>query len=144
VRSGLLGRYGKKRAAGVAVDTLITKEEATTVGYPADFLYAFAKLERAIEELVRAGDIKERLSAASMLLMPIFPDDFPPGPIREEYASIHEALSWLPPEKGSGHGLRESTLDAMTEDEAGALAERLFSVYLNAADVRNRRLYGGG
>jgi len=114
------------------------------VRYPGDFLYSFAKLEQAVEELVRAGDIKERLGNASMVLAPIFLDDFPPGPLREEYASIREALIWVPPEEGSGKGLLESTLDAMTENEAGTLAERLFSVYLDASDVRGRWLYGGG
>lgn len=103
------------------------------MSYPGGFTYAFAKLEQAIEELVGAGDVKERLDTAGRTLAPIFPDDFP-EPLRTEYASIREALTWLPGEEGKGTA--ETTLDAMTEDEAGALARRLFSLYLDAAEAR--------
>ncbi len=60
-------------------------------------------------------------------------EDFP-APLREEYASIREAMTWLPGEVDKGTA--ETTLEAMTEDEAGVLAQRLFSLYLSAADVR--------
>ena len=106
---------------------------------PVGFTNAFGKLEQAIEELVGAGDVKERLEAATMKLSPIFPEDFPAGHLRDEYADIRQALTWLPPEEGSGQGLRESTLEAMTEEEAGALAKSLFSLYKSAAEA----VYGG-
>jgi hypothetical protein len=105
------------------------------VAWPGGFTYAFAKLGQAIEELVGAGDIKDRLGTATMTLAPIFPDDFPEGHLRDEYASIREALTWVPPEEGSRQGLLGTTLDAMTEEEAGALAERLLSLYLDAGDT---------
>jgi hypothetical protein len=103
------------------------------MGHPGGFTYAFGKLEQAIEELVGTGAIEERLDTAGKTLAPIFPDDFP-EPLRAEYASIREALTWLPGDET--RGTAETTLDAMTEDEAGALARRLFSLYLDAADVR--------
>jgi hypothetical protein len=108
------------------------------VADPVGFTNAFGRLEQAIGELVGAGDVKERLKVATTL-MPIFPDDFPAGHLRDEYADIRQALSWLPPEEGSGQGLHESTLEAMTEEEAGALAKSLFSVYTSAAEA----VYGG-
>src|SRR5215217_7615211 len=89
-------------------------ERTVSVADPVGFTYAFGKLEQAIEELVGAGEVKERLTLATMTLVPIFPDDFPAGHLRDEYADIRQALSWLPPEEGSEQGLLESTLEAMT------------------------------
>jgi hypothetical protein len=109
------------------------------VADPVGFIYAFGKLAQAIEELVGAGDVKERLKVATMMLVPIFPDDFPAGHLRDEYAVIRQALTWLPPEEGSGQGLLESTLEAMTEGQAETLAKSLFSLYTSAADA----VYGG-
>jgi hypothetical protein len=110
-----------------------------SVADPVGFTYAFGKLEQAIEELVGAGEVKERLTLATMTLLPIFPDDFPAGHLRDEYADIRQALSWLPPEEESEHGLLESTLEAMTEEEAGDLAKSLFTLYTSAAEA----VYGG-
>jgi hypothetical protein len=108
------------------------------VADPVGFTNAFGKLEEAIGELVGAGDIKERLEIATTTLVLIFPDDFPAGHLRDEYADIRQALTWLPSE-GSGQGLLESTLEAMTEEEAGELAKSLFSLYTSAAEA----VYGG-
>ena len=106
---------------------------------PVGFTNAFGKLEQAIRELVGAGDVKERLEVATMTLAPIFPDDFPAGHLRDEYADIRQALTWLPSQEGSGQGLAESTLEAMTEEEAGALAKSLFSLYTDAAEALHGR-----
>jgi hypothetical protein len=106
------------------------------VAGPGGFTYAFAKLEQAIEHLVGAGDIKTRMEAAAMVLAPIFPDDFPEGRMRDEYASIREALTWVSPEEGSTHGLLGSTLEVMAEEEAASLAKRLFFLYLDAVESR--------
>jgi hypothetical protein len=114
-------------------------EGTVRVADPVGFTSAFGKLEQAIEELVGAGDIKERLEAATITLAPIFPDDFPAGHLRDEYADIRQALTWLPPEEGSGQELAESTLEAMTEEEAGTLAKSLYSLYTSAAEA----VYGG-
>jgi len=48
-------------------------------------------------------------------------------------------LEGIAPEEGSGQGLLSSNLEAMTEEEAGALAKSLFSVYTSAAEA----VYGG-
>ncbi len=104
-----------------------------------DFSFAFAKLEEAVEQLVGQDDIKERLSGATITMAPIFPDDFPAGRLRDEYTSIREALTWLPPEEGSDQGLLGATIDAMTEEEAARLARRLFTLYSDAAEVRHSR-----
>jgi hypothetical protein len=109
------------------------------VADPVGFTYAFGRLEQAVEELVGAGGVKERLEAATITLAPIFPDEFPAGHLRDEYADIRQALTWLPPEEGSGQGLAESTLEAMTEEEAGTLAKSLFSLYTSAAEALHER-----
>jgi hypothetical protein len=108
------------------------------VADPVGFTNAFGKLEQAIRELVGAGDVKERLEIAATTLVLIFPDDFPAGHLRDEYADIRQALARPPPE-GSGQGLLESTLEGMTEEEAGELAKSLFSLYTSAAEA----VYGG-
>jgi hypothetical protein len=71
-------------------------------------------------------------NTAGKTLAPIVPDDFP-EPLRAEYASILEALTWLPGDES--RGIAETTLDAMTEEEAGALARRVFALYSGAVDV---------
>jgi hypothetical protein len=75
-------------------------EGTVSVADPVGFTSAFGKLEQAIGELVGAGDVKERLKIATMTLVPIFPDDFPAGHLRDEYADIRQALTWLPPGGG--------------------------------------------
>jgi hypothetical protein len=105
------------------------------VADPVGFTNAFGKLEQAIGELVGAGDIKERLKVATMALLLIFPDDFPAGHLRDEYADIRQALAWPSPEEGSEQGLLESTLEAMTEEEAGELAKSIFSLYTSVAEA---------
>jgi hypothetical protein len=114
-------------------------ERTERVADPLGFTSAFGKLEQAIEELVGAGGVKERLEAATITLSPIFPDDFPAGHLRDEYADIRQALTWLPPEEGSGQGLAESNLEAMTEEEAETLAKSLFSLYTSAAEALHER-----
>jgi hypothetical protein len=79
-------------------------ERTVAVADPGGFIYAFGKLEQAIEELVGAGDVKERLEVAAMTLAPIFADDFPAGHLRDEYADIRQALTWLPRRRGAGRG----------------------------------------
>jgi hypothetical protein len=113
-----------------------------TVADPAGFIYAFGKLRQAVEELVGAGDVKDRLGVATLTLAPIFPEDFPAGHLRDEYADIRQTLTRLPPEEGSGKGVLESTLEAMTEEEAGDLAKSLFSLYTSAAEAVYERLHG--
>jgi hypothetical protein len=114
-------------------------EGTVRVADPVGFTSAFGKLEQAIEELVGAGGVKERLEAATITLAPIFPEDFPAGHLRDEYADIRQALTWLPPEEGSGQGLAESNLEAMTEEEAETLAKSLFSLYTSAAEALHER-----
>jgi hypothetical protein len=79
-------------------------ERAVSVADPVGFIYAFGKLEQAIAELVGAGDVKERLKVATMTLVPIFPDDFPAGHLRDEYADIRQALARPPRRRGAGKG----------------------------------------
>ena len=63
---------------------------------PVGFTSAFGKLEQAIRELVGVGDVKERLKVATKALVLIFPDDFPAGHLRDEYADIRQAAPSAP------------------------------------------------
>ena len=48
-------------------------------------------------------------NTAGKTLAPIVPDDFP-EPLRAEYASILEALTWLPGDEAGGSPKPHSTL----------------------------------
>ena len=106
---------------------------------PIGFTNAFGKLEQAIEELVGAGDVKERLESATITLVLILRDDFPAGHLRDEYADIRQAWTWPPLEEGSGQGLAESALEAMTGEEAGTRGEESLFLCMSVAEA----VYGG-
>jgi hypothetical protein len=91
---------------------------------PRDFTYAFGKLETAVEELVGEGAIRGRLFAARRHFGITQPEDFPEH-LRDEHSQLIQALTPNP------HDLRPK--------QAGALAERLFSFYTDAAEAYYRR-----
>jgi hypothetical protein len=87
------------------------------------FTYAYARLERAVEELVSSADIRSRLDAATKTLTPVFAEDFP-GERGGEFKEIYESLNWLP---------GDASLEAMNDKEAENLARRLLSLYIAAS-----------
>jgi hypothetical protein len=90
--------------------------------------YALEKLYLAICTLVGSRDVRERLVIAYIShLHPLTPNDFP-GDLAEAYRGIREALSWLPPEY-EGQGRLQATINAMTQEEAELLAQRLVTLY---------------
>ena len=128
----------RHRLAPVHTTTVLARVSSTVYAgplmrKPTGFTYALEKLERAVEELVRAGEIRDRLFAAAMAFAPVFPEDFPDN-LREDYMRIREALTAAPPEGGAGQGTVQATIGAMGAEEAGALSKKIFSLYKNAVD----------
>ena len=99
-----------------------------------DPAYALGKLGWALFELVGPGEMKERLLAAGIVLVPVHPRDFPEH-LREEYTRLRRSLTWLPTEKPD-HGTLHSTIEAMSMEEAKDTAQQILQLY-----VRMRELY---
>jgi hypothetical protein len=96
-----------------------------------------AKLASAVDELQGSGYVRERLYNACMKgLAVLFPDDFPDD-LRGEYEQILEALSWLPPEGETDAGMVETSINAMSTEEAKSLVRRISAFYTRA----NNALY---
>ncbi len=99
--------------------------------------YAVAKLGAAVDELKGSGDVRGKLFRATMTgLARLFPDDFPDD-LRGEYEEIREAISWLPT-GGGPSGKVGTTIHAMSEEEASAVADRIIALYWQAG----RALHG--
>jgi hypothetical protein len=92
-------------------------------GYPKRFIYAFARIEQAVQELAGKGTIEDRVHAAAKALAPIAPRDLP-EPLRAEFAVITE-------------GLADPARVSPDEEGAVDLAKRIFALYLNAVDCRH-------
>ena len=91
--------------------------------------YAVSKLGDAVDELDQEQyDIRTRLLNACMRgLARLLPNDFP-GDLRGEYEQITEDLTWVPG-GGPNEGNIEATLNAMTYEEAHAVAEKIRRLY---------------
>ncbi len=96
------------------------------------YLYAQEKLGQALGELIKAGDIKDRLYKSYKWFLPLSPRQLPED-LREEFNQLKQALSWLPPEY-EGQGSAVATINRMTEEEAEGLAAKIFEVYLRMQD----------
>jgi len=79
--------------------------------------YAREMLGLAADKFVGPGSIKERLLLAARTLSAISADDFPPD-LRPRFKEIHSALI-------RRRRKIEKTVDAMTEEEASAVAKRI-------------------
>ena len=93
------------------------------------------KLAQAVGELIKAGDIRVRLYKAFRRFLPLFTRDDLPEDLRAELVELKRDLSRLPPEF-EDQGTAVVTIESMTEQEAQALATRIFELYLRLQ--RNR------
>ena len=93
-----------------------------------DLRYAREKLGDAVEELVGAPYINQRLLTAYMRLGPLQPGQLPDD-LQEEFSRVKQALSFVPVGK-VGERTLTSTLDSMSDEEAEALARTIFELFL--------------
>ena len=86
------------------------------------------KLAQAVGELIKAGDIRVRLYKAFRRFLPLFTRDLPED-LQAELVELKRDLSRLPPEF-EDQGTAVVTIESMTEQEAQALATRIFELHL--------------
>jgi hypothetical protein len=79
------------------------------------------------------GDIRDRLFSA-FLTIGVFKVEELPDDIQNDYRQTMEDLSWLPAE--GDEGKVRATLNEMSDDEATALAERIFRMFVRGAESR--------
>jgi hypothetical protein len=87
------------------------------------------KLAQAVGELIKAGDIRVRLYKAFRRFLPLFTRDDLPEDLQAELVELKRDLSRLPPEF-EDQGTAVVTIESMTEQEAQALATRIFELHL--------------
>ena len=103
--------------------------------HPYRYHYPIEKLYGAMDSLVGSEDIRIRMRNAAINLVILKPDDFPPE-CQDEWVSILQALTWLPPEE-EGQGTIEATTKTMDEEEAVNLARRIVSLSYRLAVLEN-------
>jgi hypothetical protein len=96
-------------------------------------LSMYERLRVAVESLVGVGDIRDRLFGA-FLTIGVFKVEELPDDIQNDYRQTMEDLSWLPAE--GDEGKVRATLNEMSDDEATALAERIFRMFVRGAESR--------
>jgi hypothetical protein len=86
--------------------------------------YAREKLWQAIETLVGAGPVQERLTFAADFLLRLMPDKHLPSEHRVEFEEIKAALTSTPLSSTTGWTPRP-----ITDAEGTQLAQRILSLY---------------
>jgi hypothetical protein len=89
------------------------------------YAYVCEKFAVALEEIAAGeGPVKMRLHNAYISSLSRLSDDDLPEELREEFSSIYESASWLPPEAPE-EGMMASTARHMSDEEARELCRRL-------------------
>jgi len=95
--------------------------------------YAIEKLFLAVSSLVGTGSVREGLAEAYLQhLSPVSVRDFPEE-LKEEYRAMITALSSVPVEY-EWQGTLRSTINAMSNEEAVLLAQRLVCLFYDLVD----------
>ena len=90
--------------------------------------YVQEKLAQAVGELNKAGDIRVRLYKVFKCFLPLFTRDLPED-LQAELVELKRDLSRLPTEY-EDQATAVVTIESMTDQEAQALATRIFELYL--------------
>lgn len=98
--------------------------------------YAREKLGQAVDALEEAGPIQERLWRAWLEGLHVVNPEYLSGDLKVEFEWIRETFSWLPPDPSEADPSGEewpgtviTTLRAMSDEEAEALAARIRRLY---------------
>lgn len=97
------------------------KYEEVDLASPVDPHNARERLSIALETLVGAGPIKERLRLAAVTLVSLETEDFAQGEARGRYTTIRADLM--------AEGNADATIDAMTVEQAEDLTGRLVQLF---------------
>jgi hypothetical protein len=89
------------------------------------YAYVCEKFAVALDEIAAGeGPVKMRLHNAYISSLSHLSEDDLPEELREEFSSIYEVASWLPPEEPE-EGMMASTARHMSDEEARELCRRL-------------------
>jgi hypothetical protein len=107
-----------------------------------DIRYAWEKLFRAVESLASGtGSIQDRLyNTCVSHLGGLRPDIFPQE-IRDEFEDLWEIVTKIQP-LHSDQGSLKTTIEALSEDRARKLAERLVSMFSRVAQQYGAEIAG--
>jgi hypothetical protein len=107
---------------------------------PNDYdLYAREKLGQAMDALEGTGPIKQRLYRAWNDGLHVVQPEMLSDGLRKEFQALREAFTWVAPDpetvKGEWPGTVVSTLRAMSDEEARALAAKIERLYTGAGGI---------
>jgi len=97
------------------------KYEEVDFADPVDPRNARERLTLALETLVGAGPIKERLRLAAVTLVALQTEDFTPGEARGRYTTIRADLT--------AEGTADATINAMSVEEAEDITGRIVQLF---------------
>ncbi len=91
-----------------------------------DFSYGKQKFYEAVDSLVGAGSLQDRLSFAAVALLTLrsHTEDYLPEDLHERFDALVKALTTVPLSSASGYTARP-----LTDDDGRALAHEIFSIY---------------
>lgn len=127
-----MNTYGREQTITLALNERGKYEEVDRAS-PVDPHNARERLSLAMETLVGAGPIKERLRLAAVTLVALRTEDFAHGEARVRYTTIRADLTT--------EGTIDATIDAMSVEQAEDITGRivrLFSVLAFPEDAARR------
>jgi len=101
--------------------------------------YAWERLYIAVRTLATSHDsLRERLRYAMTDMAFVAWSDFPEGDLRKRWTGIYEDLTIFEP-RNSGEGKIEATTAQLSEHDAGAIAERIFDLFMEIQPLVTRQ-----
>ena len=96
--------------------------------------YAHEKLLVAVQSLATGtGRINERLRGAVLSFIPLIPDDFPEVELRRKFMGVVDDLTFQQAKGNEGN--IAATLGITSEEDASAIARRIFELYGDVRDL---------
>ncbi|HTW72967.1 MAG TPA: hypothetical protein VME47_24030 [Acetobacteraceae bacterium] len=91
--------------------------------------YVREKLWAAVDCLVGAEPIRQRLADAAMSLVGLTADDLPTDELKQRYSAVMDALTKHPADY-EGEGSIASSTRKLTDEEADKLGYEIYSMYI--------------
>lgn len=96
--------------------------------------YAHEKLLVATQILATGtGRINDRLRLAALSIVTLKPDDFPEGELRRKFRGVMDDLTFQQAKGNEGN--IAATLGITSEEDASAIARRIFELYGDVRDL---------
>jgi hypothetical protein len=107
--------------------------------------YALEKFSQAVHDLVtHPGRVQDRLYAAYMRFHTVRAADLPEGELRRLFVGIKDDLTFVEPSDPQRQGRLGATLQISTDEDASAVAARIFRLYYDLRDWLKENESTGG